>query len=168
MIISVLFRLAVTPSKGEASMSDWVNKEASKLKELLATKKVKDEKFVLEQNIKLRQGFEFWDSTRQATKRIAAGINEQLGERLLEYATDKPEQFKLSAPSFGTKAVCNARYEEKTFTLRYNSPASGSNHEMILDVDKSGHLIWKEKHGSSFLSTEQMAERITEGVSAGW
>lgn len=141
-------------------MSEWSNKEVARLKELMATKRVKDEKSVQGYNTKQAKGLGFWESTKSAAKRLVDEINEKVSNGLILWDGEKYEVFRITATGFKPNTYVTATYNEKAFSLKYTQPPHNSSTELNLFAEDDGQVFWRKPSGDENLTAEQGAELI--------
>ncbi len=147
-------------------MSEWSEKEVERLKQVMATKRVRDERSVQDYNTKQAKGLGFWESTKSSAKGLVEEINEKVANGLILWDSEKYEVFKITAAGFKPNTYVTATYNEKAFSLRYSQPPHNSFTELHLFAEDDGQVFWRKPSGEESLTAAQGAEIIVGTLTA--
>jgi hypothetical protein len=163
MQITFSITCSKNPQKGiNLAMSDWINEEASRLKDALGAKRIKDEKFVQEHQIKVNQGTAFWQATREEAKRLINELNEKLGKNLLLWRSSQTNEIDVAAPEISKNHSLRAVFKPNDFCVKCAVPSQQQReYELRLFVE-NGELFWND--GRQNITALQAAERIVSSL----
>src|SRR6185503_18728834 len=110
------FHLAITVKSGAEKgftvpMSKFTDEESVRLRNVLARKRIADEKEVQRGRIVAARGGSFWQETRVAIRKAMNELNQNVGEDLFFWREENIRDFEIIASSVGPKCVLDAAFD---------------------------------------------------------